>query len=332
MSSRQLGGASVESDVTVDTLTASVSMIIVILSVLALENIFHLLHFITTDTAFSKMIVRIEKELMIVGSTAFIFRLIVAPTAESSPTWAAALNYADLIIPIFSFCYCGIGLLLIVSSLKQCDIWSKAYHLHLIELLDEFVLKTGQLTFKFSWKPMHRIINKVEFRIFHFIFCDFFQIQPSAFAFDEYVARVYEKYVFSIISIGIMHWLLLCLIVLLNWARIALGLQYHSCHEGDSKCQKVNDIIIFTILGAILYFITLVLVYVSRNLEMKIMLKRDITSYKSYYQYLHALDEVQEMGSPQILERLNEEGLKEIVQKATLKAHRDKMDDDILGE
>eukprot|EP00597_Dinobryon_sp_UTEXLB2267_P005104 CAMPEP_0170070240 /NCGR_PEP_ID=MMETSP0019_2-20121128/8612_1 /TAXON_ID=98059 /ORGANISM="Dinobryon sp., Strain UTEXLB2267" /LENGTH=705 /DNA_ID=CAMNT_0010278481 /DNA_START=732 /DNA_END=2849 /DNA_ORIENTATION=- len=61
------------------------------------------------------------------------------------------------------------------------------------------------------------------------------------------------------------------------------------------------------------------------------MLKKEITSYKSYYQYLHALDEFHETGAPQIVEKLSEEGLKEIVKKATLRAHRDKIDDDVLG-
>ena len=313
-----MGGGEATPSVALDTAIISISMLIVIVSVVLLENMFHLLHILTKDTAFSEMILRIEKELMIVGSTAFIFRLIISPNNFSANGWENAINYADLLVPIFSFCYCGIGIILIMSSLRQCSLWSKAYHLHLIELLDEFLEKSSRLTFKLSWKPLNQIITKMEFRIFHAIFCDSFMVKSDSFAFDEYVSRVYEKYVFSIISIRIYHWFALIVLVLLNWARNALKVHYKSCGIDDIECKESSDIFIFTCAGFVLFIITAILVFASRNLEIKIMAKKNITSYKSYNSFLRLMQDASNTAAED-MDKLDEKSLREIVDKVSSK-------------
>ncbi len=54
----------------------------------------------------------------------------------------------DLLVPIFSFSYCGIGLILIIMSIRQCDSWSKAYHLKLLDVLDVYFDHTETRTFR----------------------------------------------------------------------------------------------------------------------------------------------------------------------------------------
>lgn len=317
--------------VALDKTKMSVSIVIVIVAVVALEKLFHFLHFLTKETAFKNMIVRIEKELMIVGSTAFVFRLIVTPSELAISEWGLALDYADLIIPIFSFCFCAIGVILIVSSLRQCDLWSKSYHHHLVELLDELFEKSSGFCFQWSWKPMNEIITKMEFRVFHALFCDFFLLQPKAFAFDEYVARVYEKYVFSIISIGTFHWMILALIVLLNWMRIVLNIQYQTCAMGDIECEEMNDVIVFTCAGALLVTATGVLVNISRSLELKIMAKRDITSYKSYPSFLQNFEGA--YSDQIIIEKLDEKAFRELVKSNRNKALTERLENqNFLGK
>jgi hypothetical protein len=69
----------------------------------------------------------------------------------------------------------------------------------------------------------------MEFRIFHNIFCDTYKIQRAAFAFNEYVEKVFEKYILMLIEIRPLDWLLVCVLVLLNWARGAVHLDYQYC-------------------------------------------------------------------------------------------------------
>jgi hypothetical protein len=74
---------------------------------------------------------------MIVGCMAFIFKMIVN-TVTVSEHYLVALEYADLFIPIVSFVFCAQGLFLILISIQQCSLWSKAFHLTLDEILFEF--------------------------------------------------------------------------------------------------------------------------------------------------------------------------------------------------
>ena len=77
----------------------------------------------------------------------------------------------------------------------------------------------------------------MEFRIFHNVFCDTYKIQRSAFAFNEYVEKVFEKYILMIIEIRPLDWLLVCVLVLLNWARSALHLDYQPCVSTAEQAQ-----------------------------------------------------------------------------------------------
>jgi len=95
----------------------------------------------------------------------------------------------------------------------------------------------------------------MEFRIFHNVFCDTYKIQKVAFAFNEYVEKVFEKYVLTLIEIRPVDWLMLCVLVLLNWARHSLGWDYRHCgkrhldeHEMH-KCEIVDSEVMFTVAG-----------------------------------------------------------------------------------
>lgn len=122
--------------------------------------------------------------------------------------------------------------------------------------------------------PFYPSLARIEFRIFHNIFCETYKIQKTAFAFNEYVEKVFEKYILMIIEIRPLDWLLVCVFVLLNWARVSLHLGLHFCgsdidHYDDHidsggghrrisgndeednvlACQEKNDTILFTIAG-----------------------------------------------------------------------------------
>lgn len=45
---------------------------------------------------------------------------------------------ADVLIPLFSFAYCGLGIMLILVSIRISSSWSQAHHHKLVELLDSF--------------------------------------------------------------------------------------------------------------------------------------------------------------------------------------------------
>lgn len=92
-------------------------------------------------------------------------------------------------------------------------------------------------------------IEQLEFRIFHSLFCSAFRIQKNAFSFDEYVAKVFQRFVLELIEIRLIDWFYVITFLCLNLLRVKLNLHYFSCEEGDSPCDDRRNIYLFTIIG-----------------------------------------------------------------------------------
>jgi len=104
---------------------------------------------------------------------------------------------------------------------------------------------------RLSWKPMHTSIEQMEFRVFHNIFCSTFKIQKEAFAFDEYVAKVFQRSVLELIEIRLLDWFYVTCLLLLNLARVKLHLNLNSCSTNhDLECDNKRTVRLFTLAGA----------------------------------------------------------------------------------
>lgn len=94
----------------------------------------------------------------------------------------------------------------------------------------------------------------MEFRIFQSIFCETYKIQKAAFAFNEYVEKVFEKYILTLIKIRLVDWASLCTFVLLNWLRHTINLDFNHCSENlpteeYKHCEDDNSTAMFSIAG-----------------------------------------------------------------------------------
>lgn len=297
-----------------DPVVGTLSFIIIVAAVMFVDFAFYGLSLMSHDTPFEQLLPAIQKELMIAGCTAFVFKIIVnASNNGLSHTWFIALEYAgkshptilvsseffnfnplllslcsDLVVPIFSFVYCFIGLILISMSVRQCDLWSKAYHMKLLELLDEFFDYSETVRFQyFNWIP-NNIVTELEFRIFHNIFCDAYKIQRKAFAFDEYVDKVFERFVMEVVEIRSWDWFIVSLLFTLNIIRMSASINFgKKCEEHDKSCKNSGLSEIFALGGLLLFVLTVIVAFYSRYLELKIMKSRGILNIDHYYNYLH---------------------------------------------
>lgn len=247
------------------------SVILVVAAVLCVEYAFHVLHELTYDTPFEHLVPSVEKELMLVGFTAFIFKIVVTVEGNFDQDWYHALEYADILVPLFSFSYCALGLVLIVKTVRQCDAWSKAYHVKLMELLDDYLDATDSWFGRNLSPAFSRTLTEMEFRIFHNIFCDTFKIQRRAFAFNEYVEKVADTFVQNLITIRLVDWFLVCVLVVLNLVRNKLGIAIYRCAKNDYACYDRSSTILLTIAGGVIFFVTLFVAVLSRRIELKIM-------------------------------------------------------------
>ena len=72
------------------------------------------------ETPFHVMVKNIEEELMIVGTSSFIFKVVLNTTDFGTNEWAYPLEFGEVLVPLIAFSYCAIDIFLIVIFLKQC--------------------------------------------------------------------------------------------------------------------------------------------------------------------------------------------------------------------
>jgi hypothetical protein len=96
---------------------------------------------------------------------------------------------------------------------------------------------------------MNKAIEQMEFRIFHNIFCSTFKIKKGAFAFDEYVAKVFQRSVLELIEIRLIDWFYVSVLLLINLLRVKLNVHLHSCHVQDQDCDDKRTVRLFTLFG-----------------------------------------------------------------------------------
>ena len=124
------------------------SVFIIIAFIIVLKQIIEALYTLTNETPFYVMVTKIEEELMIVGTSSFLFKVILNTTSFENNEWAYPLEFGEILVPLIAFSYCGLGILLIIISLRQCYVWSRAHNLKVLEILDDYYQSTKSIWFR----------------------------------------------------------------------------------------------------------------------------------------------------------------------------------------
>lgn len=272
-----------------------VAVIITVVIVTIVENTFLLLLKVTTDTPYSEMIIVIERELMNVGFSALLFKVVCNNTHFLDHDWFFALELSDVLVPFYVFCSCTVGIIMVLTAMRQCFIWSKAYHLQLNEILDEYQ-QIQNKSYLVEFAPFSKIMNQLEFRIYNLLFCETHHINRSLH-FDEYVAIVLEKFILSLIEIRPADWvILICVLILImtlsSWTDNAAYYGGH-CVSHDLACLNLKAVQLFSIFGAILFAMSCCLAAVTRKYELLFLQQRGVHSATEYVDFLQAEERLQ---------------------------------------
>lgn len=152
--------------------------------------------------------------------------------------------------------------------------------------------------------------------MFHDIFCEAYRIQRKAFAFDEYVSLVFEKFSLEIIETGFLNWAIFLILMLLSLTRISKDRSFRDCDHEEASCSDERAIIIFTILGTGMFVVFLVIAVISRYYETCIISSRGLQSVEEYPRFLQQMEEVAHTNVE--TKRLGEEELKKAVKDAMM--------------
>ena len=113
----------------------TVSVIIIVFAVQLVEYFFHLLHTFTHDTPFHRMVQSIEKELMVVGFTAFMFKILVDTTHFLDLDWFHALEYAGSFALFVVLLFCETFALSVCANFFNVTLPSPPQPYHFLLLL-----------------------------------------------------------------------------------------------------------------------------------------------------------------------------------------------------
>ena len=261
------------------------SLLIVVVGVLSLEFLFSVAHKYTAGTPYDELVIALEKELMIVGCTAFLFTIYLNQESVLSYKWVFAIEYADLLIPIFAFSNCLKGFMLILLSYYLSFFWGRSHHLSNEELIIDFIKDTTKSWRKLVLDVLNPGVAQIEFAIVHEIFCDMYRFHADAFAFDLYVKRVLEKFVLEMIEIRVVHWVLLIGLMCFYFIQSQSSSSgVYSCRDTDKEtlCRQINGIYYFTFVGCIMYAITIVTLCVARYYELQLLRRRGVERTADY--------------------------------------------------
>lgn len=219
------------------------STLIIIGAINCFEFVHHFVHLMTHDTKFSQNVRTIEIELMIVGCTAFFFKVLIFNTSFLPPDWFHALEVADIMIPIFSISQCFIGMLLVFLSVQVNRSYNVAVRKKLHEILDGFYQASQGILGFFTSENA-----QLEFRMLRVIFSEKFHIGRDSFAFQTYMELVLDSMIRDFIQIEIQQWAVLVVIALLYMTRkdALYVLMYQNCNkyfeeESASTYPETND-------------------------------------------------------------------------------------------
>ena len=195
---------------------------------------------------------------------------------------------------MFALSYCAIGIALILMSMRQCDIWRRAHHLHIFEILDKHLSEGKELRPPTVWDLLFNK-SELEFRICRDIFYDMYKIQKKSLAFDLYAEHMFDRFVIFIIQIRPFDRLLLCLVLLLNMGRAMLNLTLADCDSSEDeeayiKCADTESIILFTIVGGVFFVVTCLLAVQARRIEIAILHRNGISSTAQYVFFLENME------------------------------------------
>jgi ABC-type sugar transport system permease subunit len=109
----------------IEPLLFFIAIICIVFVVRCIEALFEHLNQSNKDSRFFSHLKQIERELMIVGCTSFIFAMLLVNVVSLPAEWVRALSFTDVFVTLFSMFHCLLGLALAYLAQFQCKYWKR---------------------------------------------------------------------------------------------------------------------------------------------------------------------------------------------------------------
>ena len=185
-----------------------------------------------------------------------------------------------------------------LSCIYTTDSWGEANKTELVKILEQYyeTAKSSYAGVNRAY-PFNKISSTMEFRIFRNVFCELYNINKSAVAFDDYMKLCWEKYLVELARIRPLSWFFVGVILALNYLRLLFNIQANE-----------NVKATFAIAGCFILVFSIVTFLVTRMYEIKIMTMCGIETtadYGTYIEIVEAVDSLKpgdgKMGESELL-------------------------------
>ena len=228
----------------VDAEVGVVSFVIMIFFLIFFENLTGLIEWTLEESpVYNNMLQKIYKEIMLMGVVSFAIGMYETTSQSHSPKnaeWIVGIDFAHYVLFYLAFFFVIHAFYLIIISILGAKDNDKVYALTIHEVRDMLPQDASWWTkFIFNYSPISAIRDKFEFKIYHVLFRDTYKWVTSDFDFANYLSGCMQQYALRIMSTGFISWLILLVLIILNYLKIKLGKSgYLNC--GGYKYDKVH--------------------------------------------------------------------------------------------
>lgn len=298
---------------TMDSTIAIQTFILTITLLIALEFIIGFLDFALKDKViYSHMLQRIYRELTTMGLMSFGIVMIIASGQANNSPYLAGVDFAHYLLFFTVIFFVGHSFYLMYNSAHTGSEYLAMERMDDTELLEECSNHgwLQSIMFHARYVPwVSRDRDCVEYKILERIFKDAYWL-PEDFDFAAYLTQQFEHLALKTMDINLFNWLVLIMLVILNYIRTAYNLGFNCNGKNDAAyAQQFVDTVgdvrrlaasaatfeptctrlqlyLMSICSALLFIYACGVLLMARYYELKLLERANIYSSKDYLAFL----------------------------------------------
>lgn len=278
----------------------TVTFVATVAILIAAEFLLGFVENVVRDTQYESVKNKVFQEMTGIGLLSFLTILINAGSTGSHEAIPAEylhdLHHADLVMFIMSSLYLAQISTHMYLSRFQYKNWKIAGGTEVCEVIEQ--MKENSWSYKWWWWVLgdNSVRAQMEYKILFSIFCRKFNIRKTDFNFAAYLNESFRGYIITLIEDSFFVRLIFGALVGINLIRVNfLRPTRHVREHCDDEC-KANELLVFyAACGWALLFMCLVLVFISRMYEFRLICRAGISHVGDYRTFL-LKEEEQEIG------------------------------------
>lgn len=176
---------------------------------------------------YNHMLQHIYKEIMIMGVVSFgigMYQTSDEAQEADNQEWIVGVDFAHYILFYMAFFFVMHAFYLIFLAMTTAKAFDKYHAMPIAMVRDLVPLDYGWAnTFLFNHSPISKVREKFEYKVIYVLFRGTYEWVALDFDFARYLTGCMQHYALKVMSAGSFSWLVILVLIVINYARIKLG-------------------------------------------------------------------------------------------------------------